>query len=101
MTVISDVAVKVRALPVIVAVPVAIRVTFAVFWPVEITLTIAGSEEVHTTMSLESAGVKVAVRFTVEPTAPEDVAGATLMAVAGTVGTRVIVGGVLAAVISS
>lgn len=101
MTVIADVAVKVRTLPVMVAVPAALRVTCAVFWPVEATLAIAGSEDVHSTVSLESAGVNVAVRLTVEPIAPDDVSGATLMAVAATFGARVIVGGVLAAVISS
>lgn len=98
---ISDVAVKVRALPVMVAVPDALRVTFAVFCPVETTLAIVGSDDVHWTVSVESAGVSVAARLTVEPIAPDDVAGATLIAVAGTLGTRVIVGGVLAAVISS
>ncbi len=98
---ISDVAVKVRALPVMVALPAALRVTFAVFCPVETTLAIVGSDDVHWTVSVASAGVSVAARLTVEPIAPDDVAGATLIAVAGTLGTRVIVGGVLAAVISS
>ena len=41
---ISDVAVKVRALPVMVAVPAALRVTFAVFCPVETTLTLIGDK---------------------------------------------------------
>ena len=98
---ISDVAVKVRALPVMIAVPAALRVTFAVFCPVETTLAIVGSDDVHWTASVESTGVSVAVNVTVDPTAPVEVAGATLIAVAGTLGTRVIVGGVLAAVISS
>lgn len=98
---ISDVAVKVRAFPVIVAFPAALRVTFAVFCPVETTLAIAGSDDVHWTISVESAGVSVAVNVTVEPTAPFEVAGATLIAVAGTFGARVRDGGVLAAVISS
>ena len=98
---ISDVAVKVRALPVMVAVPAALRVTFAVFCPVETTLAIVGSDDVHWTVSVESAGVSVAVNVTVDPTAPFEVAGATLIAVAGTFGARVMVGGVLAAVISS
>lgn len=95
------VAVNVRTLAVMVALPSATRVTSAVFCPVEATVATDGSEDSHWTVSVASDGVRFAVRVTVEPTAPVDVAGVTVMPVDGVISARVIVGGVSAAVIFS
>jgi hypothetical protein len=96
-----EIAVNVRTFPVIVALPSAWRVTWAVFCPVDTTDAMAGSEDTHCTTSVAPAGVNVAVRVAVVPTLPDEVAGATLIAVAGTVTARVTVGETSAAVISS
>lgn len=98
---IAVVAVNVRALAVIVAAPSFTRVTCAVFWPVDATVATDGSEDSHATVSVEPAGVRVAVRVTLEPTTPVEVAGATVSAVAATTAERVMVGGVSAAVMFS